>query len=478
MRIKLIVKASGKLIWHHGVTKRPDEPKELPVATIAQVSSAMQTVLTTLAETADAQLHYTRRPDIAKFSASTLLQTLVWGWLAHPDASLEQLAQSAARVGVSVSPQAIEQRFSFATASLLRTVLSASLDQVLASDPLAIPLLERFAGVFVQDSTTIVLPDALAGQLRGCGGSTSANTAAALKCGLQLDLLHGRYSGLDLVEGRAADQRLPIQQASLPPGALRLADLGFFDLAVFAGLSRAGVFWLSKVHTDLLISDAKHRELPLLRFVQQLGEVSQWQGWVVVGKGRRLPARLLLQRVPQEVADQRRRRLRKAARDQGRQPNVVALALAAWTILLTNIPATLLSLDEALVLAKVRWQIELVFKLWKSHGLVDQWRSDKPARILCEVYAKLLAMLLQQWCFIIGCWAYPDRSLVKAAQVVRDHAVELASARCRLERLAEVLETIQLVLKRSARMNPRRKHPNTYQLLLALTTEQATNAAS
>jgi hypothetical protein len=177
----------------------------------------MQTVLTTLAQTADAELHYTRRPDSAKFSASTLLQTLVWGWLAHPDASLEQLAQSAARVGVSVSPQAIEQRFSFATASLLRTVLSASLDQLLASDPVAIPLLKRFAGVFVHDSTTIVLPDALADQLRGCGGSTSSNTAAALKCGLQLDLLHGRYSALDLVEGRAADQRLPLQQASLPP---------------------------------------------------------------------------------------------------------------------------------------------------------------------------------------------------------------------------------------------------------------------
>ena len=92
---------------------------------------------------------------------------------------------------------------------------------------------------------------------------------------------------------------------------------------------------------------------------------------------------------------------------------------------------------------------------------------------MCEVYAKLLAMVVQQWALVLGCWQFADRSLVKAAQVVRDHAVELASARARGDRLSEVLETIQRVLRRTARMNPRKKHPNTYQLLLALTTEPA-----
>jgi hypothetical protein len=80
-------------------------------------------------------------------------------------------------------------------------------------------------------------------------------------------------------------------------------------------------------------------------------------------------------------------------------------------------------------------------------------------------------MVVQHWVLVVGCWQFPDRSLVKAAQVVRDHAVELASARARLERLSEVLETVQQVLKRTARMNTRKNHPNTYQLLLALTTE-------
>jgi hypothetical protein len=75
--------------------------------TVAPVRHAMQTVLTTLAAEADMELHSTKRPDVATFTASTLVQTLVFGWLAHPDATVEQLAQMAATVGVDVTPQAL-----------------------------------------------------------------------------------------------------------------------------------------------------------------------------------------------------------------------------------------------------------------------------------------------------------------------------------------------------------------------------------
>lgn len=441
------------------------------MTTIAQVSQAIQTTLTTIAEAADIALSYTKRPDRAKFTASTLIQTLVFGWLAHPDASVEQLAPCAARVGVDVSPQAIDQRFTQATAQLVREVLLRSVQQLIAADPVAIPILQRFTEVRVHDSTTIVLPDSLADLWEGCGGSTTTNTAAALKCGLQIDLLHGTWTGFDLANGRASDQRLPVQHTLWPKGALRLADLGFFNLHVLAEGDAAGAYWLSKLDAHTLISDATHDEVALLRFIEALGHPTTWDGWVWLGKGRQVRARLLMQSVPQEVADQRRRRIRKEARDKGRTPSAVVLALAAWTILITNAPPELLSLTEALVVAKVRWHIELIFKLWKSHGLVDQWRSGKPARIMCEVYGTLLAMLIQQWVFIVGCWAYPDRSLVKAAQVVRDHAPDLASARACVGQLTEVLQAVQRVLKRTARINPRNKRPNTYQLLLALTTE-------
>ena len=439
------------------------------MTTIPQVSQAMQTVLTTAAEAADMHLHYTKRPDQAKFSAATLVQTLVLGWLAHPDATIDQLAQTAARVGVEVSPQAIDQRFTLATASLLQTVLTSAVQQAISGNPVALPLLQRFTGVRVHDGTTIALPDRLAEHWAGCGGRSQIGTSAALKCGVQLDLLTGALTALDLASGRTHDSRLPCQHIAQPPGSLRLADLGFYDLQRLAELDRSQVYFLSKLRPNARVCAPDLAGLDVATFVTHHATTG-YDGWVQIGSDHPLQVRLLVQPVPQEVADQRRRRIRKEARQKGQTASAAALLLAAWTILITNAPLSLLTLTEALVLARVRWQIELLFKLWKSHGQIDQWRSERPERILCEVYAKLLAMVLQQWLLMVGCWEYADRSLSKAAQVIRDQAIELATAQARPERLEEVIRTIQRVLKRTARMNTRSKHPNTYQLVLALTT--------
>ena len=114
------------------------------------------------------------------------------------------------------------------------------------------------------------------------------------------------------------------------------------------------------------------------------------------------------------------------------------------------------------------WQIELLFKLWKSHGQVDNSRSQQPWRILCEVYAKLLAMIVQHWVLLVGCWQQPNRSLVKAAQAVQGYALALLSALGKSsERVAELLGEIHRCLWRTGRLNTRNKKPNTYQLLLA-----------
>ncbi len=90
------------------------------MTTLPQINSQLQTLLMTTTDTLALEQSYVKRPDRAKFTPSTLVQTLVFGWWAEPDATLEQLAQMALRVGVEVSPQAIEQRFTTKTATLLQ----------------------------------------------------------------------------------------------------------------------------------------------------------------------------------------------------------------------------------------------------------------------------------------------------------------------------------------------------------------------
>ena len=141
-----------------------------------------------------------------------------------------------------------------------------------------------------------------------------------------------------------------------------------------------------------------------------------------------------------------------------------ALYLAGWIIVVTNVPRRLLSLEETLVVLTVRWQIELLFRLWKEGGQIDEWRSKKRWRILCEVYAKLAAMVIQHWLIQLGCWQDPQRSLVKAAQVVRREAGQLMVA-MREGRLEQVVRQILRCMHSGCRIDQRKQFPSTVQRL-------------
>jgi hypothetical protein len=46
-----------------------------------------------------------------------------------------------------------------------------------------------------------------------------------------------------------------------------------------------------------------------------------------------------------------------------------------------------------------------LFKLWKNHGRVADWAaSGNPWRVLSEVYAKMMAMLVTHWLLVVSCW--------------------------------------------------------------------------
>jgi hypothetical protein len=436
------------------------------MTTIADVAEALQTVLTQQADRAARITGFVQRT--SKLGGAEFAQTLVFGWLANPDATLEELAQTAAMVGVSISPQGLAERFTRQAADCLQHLLSAAVKHLIRSDGVQAPLLERFTAIHVLDCTTIRLPKALAALWPGGGDQPAREPPAALKVALHWDLRLGSLDGLQLQAGRAQDQTTDLQTMRLPAGSLRVADLGFFALDVFEQVHADDAFWLSRLKVGTRVLDASGQVCDLKTLVETPGTATVDRP-IQLGLTHRLPCRLIAVRVPPEVGDRRRQQLHAQARRKGQTVSQARLALADWTILVTNVPTERLSVAEAVTLARLRWQIELLFKLWKSHGKLDVSRSAKPWRILCEVYAKLLALLVQHWILLVSCWAYLDRSLVKAAKTVRAHAGYLAHAFPSTADLSRALTAIQRCLVRGCRINKRRANPAAYQLLLAAT---------
>jgi hypothetical protein len=179
---------------------------------------------------------------------------------------------------------------------------------------------------------------------------------------------------------------------------------------------------------------------------------------------QRFPCRLIARRVPAEVAQQRRKAVLTKANRRPHQLRPETLALCDWTVIVTSLPPERLSPAQALVLLRLRWQIELFFKLWKDTLALDHWRSQNPWQILGEVYAKLLLGVIQHWLLLLGCWKNADRSLVKAALVLTKHAFHLAAVLANLGLLFRTLSAILPTLAHCS-IQKRRTRPATFQLL-------------
>jgi hypothetical protein len=225
------------------------------MTSITQIETAMNEILNERANVLAKESGAIQR--VRKFRGADLLQTLVFGWMQHPDASLETLSSMATIREVSVSDTAVDHRFTPTCADFFHAVLEALLTVVVQADEVVPPkVLRRWAAVVLEDSRTIVLPDELAQLWRGCGGN-QAHTSAALKRHVRWELKQGRLWGPALTDGRCSDHRSPLAQEALPQGRLYVSDLGDFGLQEIAQRQRQQRFTLTRLQAGTVLLDPK-----------------------------------------------------------------------------------------------------------------------------------------------------------------------------------------------------------------------------
>jgi DDE family transposase len=431
---------------------------------LTQLAQGMQDLLTTKADELARRCGFVKRQ--RKVTGANFAQTVVFTAMANAHATESRLHCTAAAVGLNASRQALDKRFNAKGAEFLRELLRVAVAEMIAS-PVAIPMLQRFTSVEALDSSTVALPDELADIHRGGGSGTTTCPKAAVKLTVGLDLKSGTLRGPELSDGRAGDLSAELAEADPPSGGLQMADLNYFSLTKFARWQKCGAYWLSRLKSGTKVFNARGGRIDLVAYLRAAGKADVDID-VELGSEQRLPCRLIARGVPAEVAAQRRQRLLDKCKKRGNRPSALSVALCDWTILVTNVPRQLLSVEEAVALARMRWQIELIFKLWKSRGGIDEWGSSKPEYALCGMYGKLLAQVVRHWVIVIGAWSLPNRSLTKAADIVGTLAMSLAAAMRCVRRLSGVLSHARQIMEIAARMEKRRTSPNAHDLILCL----------
>lgn len=378
------------------------------------------------------------------FGADDFLTVLTFGYLHDSQATFATLASE-----LNVTESALAQRFDQPeTLAFMKAVLKAALNIAIVNKPKRLRALRSFHGVFLTDSTTIPLPPSLASLFPGCGGGKAGQKKTAkLKILVTYEAQSGTIHSLGLYAGKIHDSRL-CEKLMLPEGSLHLADLAFFKQQRMQQATNDGRYWISRIscgHKLRLANEPPAAVTALHTFLDRHAVNDEVDAQVVVGRANHphpLTARLVAWRCSPAETQRRQQRLLERSRRDTKKVSAVALAMCCWMVFVTNVPAPQLRPKQIGELYRLRWQIELLFKRWKSHlGLAKTIQKKKKNSCRVEVYSRILGRIVAEW-FGAACGGPLSLPLVQVIKTLQKWCDRLCEALRQAAALTELSERI------------------------------------
>ena len=250
--------------------------------------------------------------------------------------------------------------------------------------------LAGFDHVYIIDSTTFDINPSFQDVFKGSGGSGSA---ASMRIQLVLDYLTGRLyvecGDTKLCDAPTLCRLVENHTLDVSGTCLFLADLGYFKFATFSAMSQQGLHLISKLAFKVTLLDPTGTTLDLNEILKGNPDSLDL---AVTMNGQ--PYRLVARKLPESIVNRRLRKANKTAKDNhGRSITDDYRRFLGYAIFLTDLPPAY-NMDILFTIYRIRWQIELVFKTWKSILGIHKIRSARLERLMCEIYGKLIVAAL------------------------------------------------------------------------------------
>jgi Transposase DDE domain len=318
--------------------------------------------------------------------------------------SLNQWTMQTGGIGsYLLSKQGLSKKLSMPIAyfmkQLLLLVLRKSLQEATNLPDGKSALLCSFTNVYLEDSTCISMPDNLSVYFKSSYSRLKESATARLQVCMNLKSHH--LADITLQSYRDNDQKHASSIVSiLKKGDLVIRDLGYSVLAAFSAIVSVMAFFLSRLRSDVqvyLISDTE-KPLDLYQYLLENDKKGQYQVdlLVLLGKKEKLTARFVALKLPQAVADERRRKA-NLNRDKRLKPSSASMYLLGWAIFVTNVSIDIWQPTDLAKVYRMRWRIEIIFKTWKSHfnfSHIFQTTGMTYPRALISFYLLLLFLTL------------------------------------------------------------------------------------
>ena len=292
--------------------------------------------------------------------------------------------------GIQIRKQSLDARFTERTVDFVKAVLSRLLSEQFSGMLFSADFLSPYHHVRVKDSTTFKVPSHLANHYKGRGDT------AGISIQYEFDLKTGKFLDLTLNEAVRNDQRDAQETTdSIGKDDLIIRDLGYFSTGVLKTIVEKEAYFLSRLQSATGVYDKKGVEVDfkeLYTFMTKNG-IEKCEQKVFIGKDR-LAVRLAIGIVPPSVYEQRVRRKEKEEKQRGCQMKDRTRFLLHFNLFVTNVEAEKLPMENILPLYRFRWQIELMFKNWKSVFSIHKLQKMKENRYITMLYTRLILIVV------------------------------------------------------------------------------------
>jgi len=299
--------------------------------------------------------------------------------------------------GIEISKQGLHQRFNEYAVSFLSTALEKLLQQQLQSS--AIKLLDNeFNRVLIKDSVCFQVDESMAEFYPGSGGSGST---AAIRIQFEYDLLSGTITDISINafnEQDATDSLATIEKAEA--GDLIIRDLAYMSVAVLKKIINKLALYLCRPNTNVKmyeLKNGKYIEIDFDSIVNYMKKhkISFMEKEVYYGSNEKIKTRLILHLLPAEELAKRLRKASQSAKKKGNgNLSKNYKARAGLNLFITNASKEQIPTENVWPIYRLRWQIELMFKIWKSICNIEKVQKVNKERLECHVYSKLIFIVL------------------------------------------------------------------------------------
>ncbi|MEC3152813.1 IS4 family transposase [Bacillus cereus] len=413
-----------------------------------------------------------------KFSGNELAAICIWVSQRTASDSLVRLcSQLHAATGTLMSPEGLNKRLDKKAVEFLKYIFSALWKSKLCkTSAISSAALTYFQRIRILDATIFQVPKHLAHVYPGSGGCAQT---AGIKIQLEYDLHSGQFLNFQVGPGKNNDKTFGTECLdTLRPGDLCIRDLGYFSLEDLDQMDQRGAYYISRLklnHTvyiknpspeyfrnGTIKKQSQYIQVDLENIMHTLKPGQTYEiKEAYIGKNQKLFTRVIIYRLTEKQIQERRKKQAYTESKKGITFSEKSKRLTGINIYVSNTPEGIVPMEQIHDFYSLRWQIEIIFKTWKSLFQIHHWQNIKQERVECHVYGKLIAI------FICSSTMFKMRQLLlqkhkrelseyKAIGMIQDHLSLLYQAIQRnTQEIAKILLRLFTLLKKNGRKSHR-----------------------